>query len=295
MIKRYEFRVTLCIVLSLLMLVDFTVFNPAPAFALDKKSVLIGAGVGAAAGAGIVLAAPAIGGAIGAAGGIAGVGTAVVGGVAAVGGGVVGALAAFGGAIASALGAVGGFIVGIFTSPLFIPALILVGAAVAGYFLYKRYKAKKNASSTAAGASDEVIPSSDEIYVTPGDYEMSGGVVPSGDQDAAISVGDTISIGGGDSVVVSNEVPVTTTPTTTTSAEAPTVSTSTTTETATSGIATSSDALKAAHDRYISCYQKYTTLVTNSGGADPAEIKAALAEYRAAYNDYQNLRMSGSK
>ena len=56
MIRRYELE-TLCIVLSLLMLVDFTVFNPAPAFsALDEKR-LVGAGVGAVAGAGIALAA----------------------------------------------------------------------------------------------------------------------------------------------------------------------------------------------------------------------------------------------
>ncbi len=288
MIRRYEFRVTLCIVLSLLMLVDFTVFNPAPAFALDKKSVLIGAGVGAVAGAGIALAAPAIGGAIAAAGGIAGVGTAVVGGVAAVSGGIIGSLAAFGGAIASALGAVGGFIAGIFASPLFIPALVIIGAAVAGYFLYKKFKAKKNASSPT---DSEVLPGSDEIYVTPGDYEMSGGIVPAGDADA-ISVGDAavITIGSGDAVSVSDVAPVTevTAPAV---AEAPTA----TTEPAVSGVPTSSDSLKAAHDRYIATYQKYTTLVTNSGGADPEEVKAALAEYRAAYNDYQNQRMSGSK
>lgn len=285
MIRRNGLRVTLCLVLSLLMLFDFTVFNPAPAFALDKKSVLVGAGVGAVAGAGIVLAAPAIGAAAGAAaGGIAGVGGAVIGGVAAVSGGVVGALAAFGGAIASAIGAVGGFIAGIFASPLFIPALILVGAAVAGYFLYKRYKAKK------AGASSPVLPGSDNIYVTPGDYEMSGGVVPVGDMDAPISVGDSaiINIGSGDAVTISDQAPVVTAPTT---AQAPV----TATEPEVTGVPSSSDSLKAAHDRYIATYQKYTSLVTNSGGADPEEVKRALAEYRAAYNDYQNLRMTGSK
>ena len=285
MTRRNGLRVTMCVVLSLLMLFDFTVFNPAPAFALDKKSVLVGAGVGAVAGAGIVLAAPAIGAAAGAAaGGIAGVGGDVVGGVAAVSGGVVGALAAFGGAIASALGAVGGFIAGIFASPLFIPALILVGAAVAGYFIYKRYKARKG------GASSPVIPESDNIYVTPGDYEMSGGVVPVGDMDAPISVGDSaiIDIGAGDAVVIADQAPVMDAPT---AAQSPV----TATEPEVTGVPTSSDSLKAAHDRYIATYQKYTSLVTNSGGADPEEVKRALAEYRAAYNDYQNLRMTGSK
>ena len=75
-------KVLLCMVLSLLMLVDYTVFQPAPAFGkIDKKSALIGGAVGVAAGAGIALAAPAIGSAIAGAGGIGGIGAAIVGGV----------------------------------------------------------------------------------------------------------------------------------------------------------------------------------------------------------------------
>ena len=286
MIRRYEMRATLCIVLSLLMLVDFAVFNPAPAFALDKKSVLVGAGVGAVAGAGIALAAPAIAGAIGAAGGIGGVATAAVGGVAAVSGGILGALSGVVGAIGAGLGAIGGFLVGIVTSPLFIPALLIIGAAVAGYFLYKKYKAKK-AGSAASGASDEVMPASDEIYVTPGDYEMSS-VVPSGDEAEPVSIGDSAVISlGGDEVTVSDEVPAAV------AAEAPT--TTTTTEATVTGVPTTSDSLKAAHDRYLSAYQKYTNLVTNSGGADPEEVKRSLSEYREAYNAYQTMRATGSK
>lgn len=283
MIRRYELKLTLCMVLSLLMLVDFTIFNPSPVHALDKKSVLIGAGVGAAAGAGIVLAAPAIGAAVAGAGGV---GAAVVGGVAATAGGVVGALAAFGGAIASALGAVGGFIAGIFASPLFIPALVIVGVAVAGYFLYKRYKAKKQGSA-ASGPDSEVLPGSDEIYVTPGDYQISG-VVPEGDAAGPVNVGDSAVISlGGDAVTISDEPPSVAIP-----AQAPT--TTSVVEPA-SGVPTSSDSLKAAHDRYIAAYQKYTTLVTNSGGASAADVQRALAEYREAYNDYNNLKAAGSK
>lgn len=283
MIRRYELKVTLCIVLSLLMLVDFTIFNPSPVHALDKKSVLIGAGVGVAAGVGITLAAPAIGAAVAGAGGI---GAAVVGGAAATAGGIVGAIAAFGGAIASAIGAIGGFIAGIFASPLFIPALIIVGAAVAGYFLYKRYKAKKG-GNTASGPDSEVLPGSDEIYVTPGDYQISG-VVPGGDAVGPVSVGNdpVISIGG-DAVAISDDPPSVSIP-----AQAPTT---TVTEPAVTGVPTASDGLKAAHDRYIAAYQKYTTLVTNSGGASPADVQRALAEYREAYNDYNNLKASGAK
>lgn len=279
-IRRSKIKVPLCIVLSLLMLVDFAVFTPAPAHALDKKSVLVGAGVGAAAGAGIVLAAPAIGGAISAAGGIAGIGSAIVGGVAAVAGGIVGAVAAVGGAIASAVGAIGGFIAGIFASPLFIPALLIIGAAVAGYFLYKRYKARKNAAS---GPEDEILPGSDEIFVTPGDYEMVQ-VLPPGDEADPVSLGDDdlITIGG-DSAVISDDPPSVSIP----AAQAPD-----TTQVTDTSVPSGNDSLKAAHDRYIAAYQKYTTLVTNSGGADPADIQAALESYRRAYNDYNTLKAS---
>ena len=281
-IRRSKLRIPLCIMLSLLMLVDYAIFTPAPAQALDKKSVLVGAGVGAVAGAGIALAAPAIGGAIGAAGGIAGIGTAIAGGVAAVAGGLVGAVTAVGGAIASAVGAIGGFFAGIFASPLFVPALLIIGAAAVGYFLYKRYKAKKNAS---APDGDEVLPESEEIFVTPGDYEMSD-VVPEGDVAGPVSIGDDDIItidGDGEEVAISDEPP---------SVSIPAQSPSTGEEVTDTSIPSANDSLKAAHDRYIAAYQKYTSLVTNSGGADPAEIKEALATYRQAYNDYQNLKMS---
>lgn len=295
MVKRNSIRVSLCIVLSLLMLVDFAVFSPAPALGkgLDKKSVLVGAGVGAVAGAGIALAAPAIGGAIGAAGGIAGIGTAIVGGVAAVAGGIIGTVAAVGGAIASAVGAIGGFIAGIFASPLFIPALLVIGAAALGYYLYKRHKARQGGSEAAQGPSGEVLPGADEIYITPGDYDMSR-VVPMGDQPAGpVSVGDSavISIGGSASdVTISDEPPATVVAEAEVPAQAPVSVTE-----SVPGAPTTSDSIKEAHDRYLAAYQKYTSLVTNSGGADPQEIQAALKDYRAAYNDYQTRRMTGSK
>ena len=202
-------KVLLCVVLSLLMLVDYTIFQPAPAYGkIDKKSALIGGAVGVAAGAGLALAAPAIGGALAGAGGIAGIGTAIVGGIAAIGGGVIGAVSAFAGAIGSAIGAVGGFIAGIFTSPLFIPALIVVGACVAGYFIYKKYKEKK-AKSVADG---EVLPESETITVTPGDYQMSS-IIPDGDT-SPVSV-DNVEIiaidGTASSVTISDEIPAETT------------------------------------------------------------------------------------
>ena len=286
MIKRSSLRVTLCIVLSLLMLVDYAVFTPAPAHALDKKSALIGAGVGAAAGAGIALAAPAIGGAIASAGGIAGIGTAIVGGVAAAGGAIVGAVSAFAGAIGAAVGAIGGWVAGIFASPLFVPALIVIGAAVVGYMLYKRYKAKKNAGAQGP-ASDDVFAGSDEIYVTPGDYEMSQ-VVPVGDEAAPVEVGDDDIIAlGGEEITITDDIPSVEVPAAN-EAQAPVE----TTETA--GVPTKSDSLKAAHDRYIAAYQNYTSLVTSGASSDKNDVKTALKEYREAYNDYLTLRNSSN-
>jgi len=273
-------KVLLCMVLSLLMLVDYTVFQPAPAFGkIDKKSALIGGAVGVAAGAGLALAAPAIGSALAGAGGIAGVGSAIVGGIAAIGGGVIGAVSAFAGAIGSAIGAVGGFIAGIFTSPLFIPALVVVGACVAGYFIYKKYKEKK-AKSVADG---EVLPESDVITVTPGDYQMSS-VIPQGDTEP-ISVGNSeiISIeGSASSVTISDEIPVS-------------ASLSPSEEADASGEVTTTESvsLEAAQKRYTAAYNRYTNLVTNSGGANSEDVKAALKEYQEAYRDYQNLLAVG--
>jgi len=265
-------------VLALMMVVDFSVFQPVPAFAkVDTKSALIGGAVGVAAGAGIVLAAPAIGSAIAGAGGIAGIGTAVVGGAASIFGGVLGVFGAIGGAIAGVFSAVGGFIAGLVASPLFIPALVLVGAAVIGYFLYKKYKESKK---DGKDANAPVIENA--VYVSPTDYEMSA-MIPEGDDPVTLgSSNEIISIGGGEDVTVSVSD--------TTPVENTAAATVEQIETTGSVATANSESLKAAHDRYIACYQKYTTLVTNSGGADSATVQKALEDYRAAYTEYQTLR-----
>lgn len=279
-------KVLLCMVLSLLMLVDYTVFQPAPAYGkIDKKSALIGGAVGVAAGAGLALAAPAIGGALAGAGGIAGIGSAIVGGIAAIGGGVIGAVSAFAGAIGSALGAVGGFIAGIFTSPLFIPALVIVGACVAGYFLYKKYKEKK-----AKSASDkEVLPNSEVITITPGDYKMSS-VIPQGDMEPiAVKDAEIIPVSSkGSSVTVDSK------PTVSAPVKADTESDAVKADNSGKVTTANSDSLKAAEARYTAAYNKYINLVTNSGGADSNEVKAAFKEYQDAHLEYQNLKSVNS-
>jgi cbb3-type cytochrome oxidase subunit 3 len=282
MLKRSMVRTPICIVLSLLLLVDFAVFAPAPAQALDKKSVLIGAGAGAVAGAGIVLAAPAIAGAVGAAGGIAGIGTAIAGGIAAAGGAIIGVVAAVGGAVAAGVGAIAGWVAGIIASPLFIPALIVIAAVAIGYYLYRRHKKKQ-----AEGAAQEVLPGSDQITVTPGDYDMNpvmppmnqAGPVTIGDQDAIVIQGDAVTIS--DTPPVSVSAPQTPTTTVTTPAAEPvTVS------------APSAQTIEEAHKRYLTAYQKYTSLVTTGGSGD---VRQALSEYQAAYREYMNLKAQQGK
>ena len=275
-------KVLLCMVLSLLMLVDYTVFQPAPAFGkIDKKSALIGGAVGVAAGAGIALAAPAIGSAIAGAGGIGGIGAAIVGGVAAIGGGVIGAVSAFAGAVGAAISAVGGFIAGIFTSPLFIPALLIVGACVAGYFVYKKYKEKKSKEANSA-----VLPESETLTITPGDYQMSS-VFPESEVLPVGSTGTEI-ISVGQEVKVANDAPVVASP-----VQVPEVSAAVQVEESGEVETSKSANLEEAHNRYIAAYQRYTNLVTNSGGADTNEVNRALKEYQEAYKEYETLRAVG--
>lgn len=275
MMKRSWFRTPICVLLALLMLIDFAVLTPTPAQALDKKSLLIGAGAGAVAGAGIALAAPAIAGAVGAAGGIAGIGTAIVGGIAAVGGALVGVVAAVGGAIAAGVGAVAGWIAGIIASPLFIPALIVIAAVAVGYYLYKRHK-KKQAEDAA---SQEVIPGSEGIVVTPGDYDMNPVLPPMNSDPITIGEADTITIAGSN-VQVSDEPPSVTVPVNDNSPLPAQVTT--TAPTSNSGIT-----VEEAHRRYLAAYQKYTSLVTTGGTGD---VKAALSEYQSAYRTYMDLK-----
>ena len=260
------------------MLIDYSVFQPAPAMgAIDKKSALIGAGVGVAAGAGIALAAPAIGSAVAGAG-ATGILSGIVGGVAAIGGGVLGAVSAFAGAIGGAISAVGGFIAGIFTSPLFIPALVIVGACVAGYFIYKKYKEKKANSKE----DNEVLPNSDEITINPGDYAMST-VIPQGDNRPIQVSNEIIKIDGdATNVTVSDEVPVAKSSVTETVDNSGTVNT------------TVSGSLQEAQTRYIKAYNKYQSIVGRSS-SNSTEVQEALREYKEAYNEYSTLKAVGAK
>lgn len=272
-----KINVLLCILLTFIMLFDQQIFCQSlkqASKSLDKKSLLVGVGIGAAAGVGLTLAAPAIASAIGAAGGIAGIGSAIIGGLAAASGAVLGFASALGAAIASGIGAIAGFIAGIITSPLFIPALIVIGAIAIGIYLYRKHKKNQNAQSPS-----EVLPNSDSITVTPSDYDMNPVFNPTLPDQISIGENDTIDLPGTE--VVISQTPPTQTESVVTETTPATIGEST------ASTPTISKDLEEAHKKYIQAYQEYTQLVTTGGKGD---VKQALEKYRAAYQEYMRLR-----
>ena len=278
MFKRIHIRTMICMVLALAMVFDIVVIPPAEAKVTKRDVVLVGAG--AAAGAGLALAAPAIGSAVAGAGGILG---GVVGGLASVVGGVIGVGATIVGGIGSAIAAVGGWIAGLFTSSAFIPALVIVGAAVAGYYVYKKYKEKKDKENT------EVIDGKDIVYVSPTDYEMSN-TIPEGDDPVSVGNTEIITIGADAPVSLSatdgNEIVVTSTSSAASTVEEPPVE---------EEEITGTKSLEDAYKDYIAAYQRYTALVTNSGGADQQTVTEALQDYQKKYNEYITLKAVAGK
>ncbi|HNX76405.1 MAG TPA: hypothetical protein PLM07_19140 [Candidatus Rifleibacterium sp.] len=231
-------------------------------FASGSVAGIIGGGTAAVAGAGV---------------GLAGIGATIWGGLSAAGGFVTGAIGALGGAIGSVFSGIAGFIGGIIGSPLFIPALCLVGVAVVGYLLWKKYK-RQNQTIGNGGNLPSVAAS--EVTVNP-------------------------SVGAPTSSVPSMEIPVTS------SVAAPeaTPSTSAAVEETVEAApaANASTELKSAHAAYIKAYNKYINMVTNIGGTENpdeelrsnllrTDTQTALTDYREAYNKYITLlRQSNSK
>ena len=206
--------------------------------------------------------------------GLAAIGTTIWGGVCAAGGFVTGVLGAIGGAIGSVFSGIAGFVGGIIGSPLFVPALCIVGAAVAGYLIYKHYKRQKQTVSNSndiptisvKGSSESGNVSANEVAPTTVEIPVSNQVVPA--QSSGVSA----------------------------SAEVKAVDAS----------SSSSDELTRAHAEYIEAYNKYINLVSNVGGSEnlDEEVRAnmlrtdtqtALTAYREAYNRYVTLlRQSNS-
>ena len=239
----------------------------------------IASAVGFASGSVAGIAGGATAAVAGAGAGLAGIGATIWGGLSAAGGFVTGALGALGGAIGSVFSGIAGFIGGIIGSPLFIPALCLVGAAVVGYFLWKKYKRQNQTIGNGGNlpsAGPVALPSS-EVVVSP-------------------------NVGAPSTTVPSMEIPVTG------SVSAPEATTTPVTEVVEAApAANASTALKSAHAEYIKAYNKYINMVTNIGGSENpdeelrsnllrTDTQSALTDYREAYNRYITLlRQSNSK
>lgn len=304
-----RFNKTVATTLSLLMLLMCPAFFPGAAeaglFSTIKDKVkahpVKSALAAVAVGAGAFLAAPYVASAVGAASGaigaggigaavsgigagLAGIGTTIWGGLVAAGGFVTGALGAIGGAIGGLFSGIAGFITGIVGSPLFIPALVIIGAAVIGYILWKKYKRQGQNignGSNLPGTSANVGTPVTEITVNPdqGQPAVASEIPPSSTTPA------------------SSEVPVAGEQTMNTGAG----------EVAAAAPVQAGDALKTAHSDYIKAYNEYISKVTNIGGSEnPDEelrnnmrrddAQKSLTAYRDAYNKYITLlRQSNAK
>jgi hypothetical protein len=236
-------------------------------FASGSVAGIAGGATAAVAGAGV---------------GLAGIGATIWGGISAAGGFVTGALGAIGGAIGSVFSGIAGFIGGIVGSPLFIPALCLVGAAVVGYYLYKKYKRNRQNIGNGGNlpAAGPVVSPGSEIVVSPDVGAPIANEIPQTSSNP-----------------VTTEIPVST------EVQAP----------VTEGVAepapaaNASTELKQAHSEYIKAYNRYINMVTNIGGSESpdeelrsnllrSDTQKALTEYREAYNRYITLlRQSNSK
>ncbi|MBF0543699.1 MAG: hypothetical protein HQM08_04665 [Candidatus Riflebacteria bacterium] len=248
----------------------------------------IASAVGAATGVAAVGSAGAVAAVAGAGAGIAGIGAAIWGGVVAAGGFVVGALGAFGAGIAGMFSGIAGWIAGIFLSPLFIPALVVIGAAVAAYFLWKHYKRQtqdiSNGSNLPTVAATVSIPGTDPTVSTTVGNPNTTQLPPMTSTD--VPTANT------------SQTPAAVVPTT----PAADVAANTTTT-----LGATSDALKTAHENYIKAYNTYISKVTNIGGSENpdeelqtnmrrTDVQSALTAYRESYNTYITLlRQSNSK
>ncbi|MBF0407220.1 MAG: hypothetical protein HQM10_07695 [Candidatus Riflebacteria bacterium] len=251
----------------------------------------IASALGAATGVAVVGKAGAVAAVAGAGSGLLGIGAAIWGGVVAAGGFVVGALGAFGAGIASMFTGIAGWIAGIFASPLFIPALVVVGCAVAAYFLWKKYRRQtqdiSNGSNLPTVSTSVGVPSGNTtVTANQGANPYATQLVP----------------------MTSQELPVTnsTTPQTPAADATPVTPAADTSKPATGAVNTS-DALKTAHSDYIKAYNAYISLVTNIGGSENpdeelrtnmrrSDVQNALTAYRESYNKYITmLRQSNAQ
>jgi len=286
--------------LALLVIVAFTFTT----FAVDQaqasiKQFLLGGAIGA----GVVLAWPTICGALSACGGAiaAGVGwlsgAAAVGG-AAVGGAVAGVGAAAGTAVTGAFGAIGGGIAAITASPLFIPAILIAGALLIGYLIYKKHKAGTSSSSTSLwskikaklGIGTTTATAATQVtsnYTPAITSSTSYANYSSASSSAAAATPSTFSanVGSGTPAITSSNANAANTPTTIKSEEG----NERKPDTGSTATVTANNALSAAHDKYVAAYKKYIDLLGSKNNASDPDVQSALKEYKDAFSSYQGM------
>ncbi len=220
--------------------------------------------VGGLIGAGAVIAWPTIVGGVSAlAGGAVAMGTAAAGAVAvggaAVGGAVAGVGAAVGGAVTAGFGAVGGAVAAITASPLFLPALIIAGVAIAGVFIYKHFKDKK--------AKESVSPFGPSVSKNSG------------------RITDTNEPAGKNSAEPAPAV----NPTLPSSQPAANKNIASAIEQAKPQQTYQDDSSKAVKDRYTAAYQNYVRLLeSDSSNGTSAEIMNAFQQLKNAQTEYRD-------
>lgn len=221
--------------------------------------------VGGLIGAGAVIAWPTIVGGVSAlAGGAVAMGTAAAGAVAvggaAVGGAVAGVGAAVGGAVTAGFGAVGGAVAAITASPLFVPALIIAGVAIAGVFIYKHFKDKKDKESVSPFG--------------PSVSKNNGRITDTGAPPAGKNVAEP-------APAANPMLPA--------SQPAANKNIASASEQAKPQQTHKDDSSKAIKDRYTAAYQNYVRLLeSDSSNGTSAEIMNAFQQLKNAQTEYRN-------
>ncbi len=266
--------------------------------------------VGGLVGAGAVLAWPTISAALGCAAGAvgsvaAGVGSAVVGAVgaagaavatggAAVGGAIAGVGAAAGSAVTAGFGAIGGAVAAITASPLFVPALLIAGAVIIGYIIYKKKfagtKLSKNINPFATGVTSTsaptVVANTGTVAATPSP-SIPTSINPN------MGAAETAQVNSG-SAASSSSTPTTASFNEGASAERkPNMGTVAENVTAAPDN-TGNTTVSAAHEKYVNAYKNYINLLSGGKASDDPEVQKALNEYKTAFDEYQKLTKSAA-
>lgn len=263
--------------------------------------------VGGLVGAGAVIAWPTISAALGCAAGAvgsvaAGVGSAVVGAVgaagaavatggAAVGGAIAGVGAAAGSAVTAGFGAIGGAVAAITASPLFVPALLIAGAVIIGYIIYKKKfagtKLSKNINPFATGVTSTSAPT---IVANTG---ATVAAAPNPSIPTSINPNMAAQVNTGSAPTV-NSTPTSMSLNEGASAERKPDMGGVAENITAAPANTGNNTVAAAHEKYVNAYKNYINLLSGGKASDDPEVQKALTEYKSAFDEYQKLTKSAA-